>query len=487
METNFDIYNKNIKHINEAIKFTKGQNEAINGLIEFINSPYIKGKSINGLVGPGGVGKTFVIKYIINKCNLSNSAILCASPTHKACRVFGTAINSKVLTIQSVFGFRLSVNIDNFDYKNPNFAPIMKPKLDGIKVLIIDESSMLNASLVTYINNECDSREIKIIYVGDASQLSPVKERKSTAFTICNKVYILDEVVRQNDSNPILDLANLIRKDIENNTRKSIEFISKNKDKSFYNENGEGFCICSESKFIDTIKTKFHDEEYTRNIDKYKIIAYTNDKVALWNNFIRNEIIKDADKNIITTNDLIMSYQTIVDDFNAPIINNSEEYIIKDMVNYVDDKYGFKGFLIKFQLVNGGTITKPLFVLDHTDRFTIMLYVKTVKQLITDAKSANGATRSKKWKEYFEFKQKYLIAVNIKSNNETLYTRDIDYAFALTAHKAQGSTYTNVFVDANDIIYTKQGFLYPNTDEVLRRLYVAISRAKQEIIISYGR
>ena len=67
-----------------------------------------------------------------------------------------------------------------------------------------------------------------------------------------------------------------------------------------------------------------------------------------------------------------MSYETIVNEFMEIIINNSEEYIINDIVNFVDDTYGFKGFLIKFQLVHGGNITKPLII-----HFAIVKLLKT--------------------------------------------------------------------------------------------------------------
>ena len=109
---------------------------------------------------------------------------------------------------------------------------------------------------------------------------------------------------------------------------------------------------------------------------EWNIIGYTNDKVAIWNNFVRNRIIKDADKTIINKNDLIMSYQTIVNEFNSIVINNSEEYIVKDIINYTDTTYGFKGFLVKFQMIHGGNITKPLFIIDHRDKFTIQKYDK---------------------------------------------------------------------------------------------------------------
>ena len=58
-------------------------------------------------------------------------------------------------------------------------------------------------------------------------------------------------------------------------------------------------------------------------------------------------------------------------------------------------------------------------------------------EIISNAKKATGGTRASKWKAYYEFKKKYLIAANIKDrNNKILYSRDIDYGFAITAHKS---------------------------------------------------
>lgn len=480
----YNTTNKN-KLINGHQWMTKGQEEAVRGLTAFIDAPYNKSKSIYGLVGPGGVGKTFVTKKIVNGCKYSNSSIRCTSPTHKACRVFSEASGLKVETIQSTFGFRLNLNIEDFDYKNPAFHPISKPKLDNIKVLICDEASMLNANLVSYIISKAQELKIKVIFIGDSFQLSPVKENKSTAFNKCNKIYELTEIVRQGEENPILQLLDLLRFDIANNTHSFIDYVSKYRGYQNYNSIGEGWSIMNANNFSNFIQTRFNDEEYTKNIEMYKIISYRNEKVAMWNNFVRNTIIEDAEKNIITKNDLIMSYQTIVNEFNEIIINNSEEYIIKDIVNFVDNKYGFKGFLIKFQMVNGGFVTKPLFIIDHRDKFTITQYVKTIDDLITAAKQATGGTRATRWKAYYDFKKMYLISVNIKKGNQILYSRDIDYAFAITAHKAQGSTYDNVFVDLTDMIYTTTGAIYSDYQQLLRRIYVACSRARKELIINF--
>lgn len=183
-----------------------------------------------------------------------------------------------------------------------------------------------------------------------------------------------------------------------------------------------------------------------------------------------------------------MSYVTIVNAFNDIIINNSEEYIIKDIIDTVDNTYEFKGFLVKFQAIHGGEITQPLFVINHHDNYTFQMYYKKLTELINDAKQASSSERGSKWKQYFDFKRKYLLAANVtNSNGKIIFSRDLDYGFAITSHRAQGSTYKNVFVDINDMIYDKYGNPYTNRDEMIRRLYVACSRASNQLVLCYGK
>lgn len=51
----------------------------------------------------------------------------------------------------------------------------------------------------------------------------------------------------------------------------------------------------------------------------------------------------------------------------------------------------------------------------------------------------------------------------------------------------QGSTYDTVFVDMNDMVYNRLGVPYSDYEDLLRRLYVGCSRAKKELIISFGK
>lgn len=472
------------KIVESKINFTKDQQEAITTILDFISAPYDKSNCIIALTGAGGTGKTFVTKYIIENSGISLSTIKACAPTHKACRVLSESIGRPTFTIQSTFGFRLDVNIEEFDPRNPKFNPISRVKLDNIQLLIIDEASMLNANLVNYIVNYCKKREIKIIFIGDSYQLAPVGERTSTAFKICNKLCSLRQIVRQSDDNPIQEILPIIRKDVDCKSFNFVNYVASHIGFSNFNVDGKGFAIVTPDRFKELIIQNFSDEEYTNNINKYKLICYTNNGVSYYNKFIRNIIVKDADRNIITKNDLLISYVTIVNDFNEAIINNSEEYIINDIVSYTDAEYGLKGFLIKFQAIYGGAITKPLFVVDHTDKYSVKMYYNIYETLVNEAKEKGGD----RWKKFYKFKDNYLLGTNICNNlGKVIINRNIDYGFALTAHKSQGSTYENVFVDLNNILYQDNGKLYSNIDDILRRIYVACSRPKNKLIICYGK
>lgn len=65
--------------------------------------------------------------------------------------------------------------------------------------------------------------------------------------------------------------------------------------------------------------------------------------------------------------------------------------------------------------------------------------------------------------------------------------KDIVRLIMKVIREKQGSTYENVFVDVNDIVFDRNGQVYPNIDDMLRRLYVACSRTRTDLIICYGR
>ena len=471
------------------LNFTKDQTKAYNELIGFINAPYNENDYKRALVGAAGTGKTYLVKALIQNSNMSYSTIGLAAPTHKACRVLDESINIKninVNTLQSDLGLRLNFDVEQFDINNPPFDPKGRIKIGDYKLYIVDESSMINKGLHSFLEKVCKSNNCKIIYIGDDSQLAPVRETYSSAFTNI-KTSILKEIIRQGDDNPVSYLLDLLRYDIKHKSYTFLEYIAKHRN-IINQDNTKGFVVCNTLEFNKAIFNNFTDSQITNDIDFARIVAYTNNKVSYWNKLVRTAIIKDSDKSIITKNDLIISYTTLVDNFNDCIIKNSEEYILKDVVNYTHPKYNIKGFMVRFIAIHGGKISTPLFIVDHTDKFSINMYVKTSRELINAAKNANSSVRSSRWKEYYKFKESCLLLTNIINRQGTTeFSRDLDYGFALTAHKSQGSTFDTVFVDVNDIIYDKNGNPYTNVEEINRRLYVSCSRCKNKLYLKYGR
>lgn len=469
--------------------FTKDQKTAYDALIEFINAPYNEKDYKRALIGPAGTGKTFLVKALIKHCSMSYSLIGLAAPTHKACRVLQESIslpNIKCNTLGSDLGLKPNYNLEKFDINNIPFDPRGRIKIGDYKLYIVDEASMIPRSLSTLLEDTCKTNSCKIIYIGDGSQLPPVNEKYSSSLRGVT-TYSLTQIVRQEEDNPMRYILDLLRYDISHRSFRFLEYIGKTKEQ-FDDGFTKGFRVCSPTEFNQLVYINFNDEQITRNVDYCRVVAYTNDCVAYWNNSIRNAIIKDANKAILTKNDLLTSYTTLVDSFNNPIIKNSEEYIVNSMVDYVHPKYEFKGFMVKFQAIHGGAISNPLFVLDHSDIFSVQKYAQVAKDLISDAKNANYKVRAEKWKEYYRFKETCLLLTDFKKPDGTLlYKRDIDYGFALTSHKSQGSTFDTVFVDVMDIVYDKYGHPYSNAEEINRRLYVACSRAKNKLYLKYGR
>lgn len=468
------------KLADKAIEFTKDQQKAFDELSKFINSPYNSFDWKRALVGAGGVGKTFLIKSLILNSNISHSLIGLSTPTHKACRVLKDSIGDlgcHVSTLQSDLGLRVNFDVEKFDINNPPFDPKGKIKVGEYQLYIIDEASMINKGLLRFMERYLKENKVKVIYCGDTHQLCPVNETSIAAFNGI-KVCRLTQIVRQDEDNPLVKLLDMLRYDIEHKSFTFLNYIYK-RPQEFDESNLKGYKLMNAASFANEVTVQYSDSQILNDTDSIRILAYTNMCVSSWNKFVRNCIVSDDSKSVINRNDLITSYTTIVDNFNSAIIKNSEDYIIHDIVNYTHPKYNIKGFMIKFQAIHGGIISKPVFVVDHSDSFSMKMYLKVANELIDKAKNSNRFTRSTNWKNYYAFKDSCLLATNvIRTDGTVLYTRDLDYGFAQTVYKAQGSTYDNVMIDLRDIVYDKNGKIYTNAEEINRRLYVALSRAK---------
>ena len=459
----------------------KGQIEALEKMIEFT---YRDDRHVFALEGAAGTGKTTIIKELRHHVK-STSGFIVAAPTHKAVRVISNATGLEGITVHKLMGFRPNFNIDNFDPNRIQFDAFGKKHIENYNTIAIDEGSMLPRKLVKYITDEAIKHNVKIIFMGDAYQLPPVGETTSTAFIQPkDSKYCLKEIVRQGDDNPLSPLLADIRTAID---RRNFNYINNIVGRRSL-KNGKGYLHTDIDAFQTYASRAFNNDAFKKDINWCKFVTYTNDNVAIWNKFIRQQILTEANRPMIV-HDLFTCYNTIVDEFNDSKVINSEDYIVNDYHEYTN-KDGIKGWAVQFQEVSTGRITPYLFVVDHSDVNNFATVYFIINKLIADASSvANSpSARSKKWEAFYKFRGENLLMVDIKDSEtgKIIVGKDFDYGYALTSHKAQGSTYNHVFVNLQNMLYGNGNEHIVQSAEMINRLfYVGASRAKETLTILF--
>jgi exodeoxyribonuclease-5 len=460
--------------LSNSIDWTEDQYNAADKIIKWFND----GKDIMFTLGGfAGTGKTTLLREIVKHIR---STVAISAPTHIAVRIASTAVGIQGQTIHKLLGLRPNVTLESFDYNNPQFDPKGNKAIKNYGLVIIDEASMIPYGLHQLIKDEAKEYHVKILYVGDPYQLPPVNEKVSIAFKNPN-IFNLTKIVRQEESNPLIILLSKLREDIKYNTRGYISYLSKNNN-SLLDE--EGFLSTKDiSHFCEIMTDDFNTHEFERNIDFAKYLSFTNESVLHYNKYIRNFIINNNDT-LLCGDDLLVAYSTILDEFNVPTIINSENYIINDISNYTNMD-SIKGFLVSFKVIVDGTVTNPMFIIDHNDIDSISIFSQIITKLINDAKNAtNSAQRASRWKDFYSFKNSNLLMTNlVTATNKKFVDKDIDYGFGLTVHKSQGCTFDNVFVNLRDILYSNTGLPYSNIELSNKLAYVALSRARSKAII----
>lgn len=468
-----------IESLNIDSKYNTEQKAALTVLINWCKANFDTNKNCYTLAGAAGTGKTTTIKELLKQYAKPTSI---TATTHKAVRIISQIVGKTGNTIHSLCGLRPNFNIEAFDINNVQFVVKGTPKIRDYNLVIIDEASQLNKGMWELINIHSKQYNTKIIAIGDPYQLPPVNETESIVFSNPN-LLTLKTIVRQEVGNPLLELLAISRNDIDNysfNVLRQLRRVPK-----AINDKNEGYIVVSLEDYTKGVIPYYKSSQFCANIDFCRTLSHTNKNVLEWNKYIRNNIIK-SDK-LIELNDFLTAYTTIIDEFLSPIIINSEDYVVKEIVNYVMKDTNVSGFLCKLQALHDGRITPYLFLVDHTNKNSILKLINILKTYRDIALTASKVDRSGAWIKYYEVKNRHLLLSDIidSQTNKTIISKDIDYGFASTIYKAQGSTYENVFVNAKDILNWTTGIKSDKQTIKLRNklIYVALSRASKKAII----
>lgn len=458
----------------------EGQVKALDTIVEFISKPYKPTEDYSiTLSGFAGTGKSTLMNFILQDLPKSKKVAVSA-PTHKAKEVIAEFTKKNAETIQALLGLRPNVDIDEFNPNKPEFACLAEERIKNYNIVVIDEASMLNKKLVHLIEEKARQNKVHVIYMGDIYQLPPVGEIVSIVFKSKNIVH-LDEIVRQSNENPNVQLIELARNDVRDGTKTFLEYL---KHKEISMNGDEGFKQLSQEEFYKELLEKYFNSEYLQNPNLTKTLCWTNDTVVKVNGYLRNKILQS--KEMITVGDIMMGYRTITKETRisvpayignksydkteidySTVVRNSVDYIVTDVSLEVRRILGVDYKFYKTKVKDQAT---PMWIL-HPDSYND--FVREHDERLIKARTYRS------WKPYYNFKEEFVLKhtltstiINYKGEYEKI-PKDIDYGYAITVHKCQGSTYENVGTLLKDLM---RNF---TAKERRQLIYVAVSRTSK--------
>ena len=430
--------------------------------------------------GPAGSGKTTLttalIDCFIEDHRLYSYDIVVSAPTHKARLVAQQVTGFPSCTLHSLLGLAPDMDLAAFDPNSLKFRKSSKSQLDKYKLVIIDECSMINKELFDMINEALDETAgyTKVLYIGDEYQLAPINEEISPCFITTKNVIQcvhLTTVMRQAKFNPLLincaaardsqkqdSTADPTKETYNPKTALGLKHINKN-DKDLLRK---------------SVITMLKDDLSS------KLLCFTNQAVLAYNKAIRSKVVMPGVTSVVHKGDRIMAYRTSPSN-NSSISVRSSRFKIKkpkeQLLNSCeyevtrvnkDTKEGMKVYVTDFINVDSGEELEEVNILDHTDEFSLATYNRRVLHLKEHAlKIKDQKIKSRSWKMYYDFLNKYQTLIDTEQS-----TKSLDYGYAMTVHKSQGSTYNSVMIDYTDILKSRDVITQK------RLLYVAISRPR---------
>jgi len=476
----------------KMIKFNEQQADALTAINEWLETPDSLFFTLSGFAG---TGKTTIILKTL-ETTLRDKRVAVSAPTHKAKKVVGRTTKRKAETIHALLALKPNVGAEDFNPNNLEFARDRKkrPKIGGFNVVIIDEASMLNKTLMAEIVKQAIENNTRVLFMGDKGQIPPIGENQSDSFDteMISHTAHLDMVERQDDGNPLFKTYDAIRKD-QTTFNDQFDHVTD------MNEKKEGiFFTPYDNVFVDQMIKAFTSEEFKTDKDYVKTIAYTNDKVKEYNSIIRQAVMGTG-ISYMEKGDFLTGYTTIAD---GPLmlLENSADYIVTDVSELETNRFGIEGKWITFKEADSGSqMPTRMFVVSNN--VSEMEKVATeLEKLVVKAKKELKTKGGRAWLPYYAYKEANLLLGNVLyPNGEIRASKSIDYGYAITAHKSQGSTYTSVFVDEDSIDTNQYSYNRHHTKRVAKGLtpqtkkdvdternkikYVAFSRPSKNAVI----
>lgn len=441
------------------------QKEAFKIIVDYVTGEKYTREHIC-ILGYAGTGKTTTISVALHEVRkkMKKMNFAMTAPTNKAVRVLKQSSKMKLRmqfkTIYKLLGLKPKIDTDTGQQTFINDV-MEENSIQKIDVLIIDETSMLDDRLFYAVTN---FPHLKVIFMGDPAQIPPVNKVDSIPMLpqmrekFNMKTIELTQIMRQNEDNPVVNLAWNIRNNLA--SWDPIKHLRETK----LNEEGIGVHFFKlENKdetrqFRDFVLNHFISVNYEQDSNYCKVIAYTNAMVDAFNKNIRIALFGQQAKQKILNGENLIADSPIIDG-GLLLFNTNDEFIVRKLK--IEEGVKFKHYVLMVEyIIDNEKQRKEIKVLHEDSEEDFKKYLINIRNL---AKAeTNKAIKKQLWRKYYDTKSWYAV---------------VKYNYAITAHKSQGSTYDNVFVIEYDI--DKNGKIVERN----RIKYTAFTRTRFNLFI----
>ena len=433
----------------QPTKLTVEQQKAYEEIIEFIESD---GEQYFRLSGYAGTGKTHLMVKVIQWLKEKELDYIVAAPTNKAAKNLNQiarnqGLKAEATTVAKLLKLQPIINLTT-GQQQFEFIEGKELELTDYEVIIIDEYSMLSKDNFKDLQQAIYQSRTKVIFVGDSAQLPPVKEKEPIVATHpeIKRSSNLIQVVRYDGE--IAKVAEQIRSN-PRFQRQTYPFSTS--------ADGTILKLDVENWFKFAL-SHFEQEDWLVNPDYVRIIAWRNKTVDKYNQGIRQALYGENVEQLVVGDRLIAKKPVFRQIPGGKprkkniILNNSEECkVIEKPKLEVSKKNQWEFYQVKVRTDEGGSIELRILTEESEEKRQ-----KELERLANRAKEdVNYTEKKKRWAMYFELEE---------------WFDNMAYAYALTCHKAQGSSIDNVFLLASDMHYCR---------DKQKMLYTGLTRAKQ--------
>lgn len=433
------------------------QSSAIEGAREYLKDFKEKG-GYYVISGKAGTGKTSIVGEILSHLPSDKYRnVIVTALSNKATSVLGdkTSHISGVTSgsLAKILGKKEDPETGKWVKADTKFGEF--PPAYSADLIVVDEASMINEDQLEDLKDV----GVPIIFLGDIGQLAPIRENDNKGVSPVFKGAIgeskLTERVRQGEQSPILPFADYFW---ENSQAKNPVVDPAKNRKDVVSEKGS--LVFGDSSLVKETLPLYRKAISEGLPNLIKTVAYRRNTVNSVNKFIRENVLDNAETPFQKGELLIFNDPFLFHDGKVAVDNSTEVQIQTSEEDGVD-KLGLRIFNLKVRYNKSNLYMKAVHPED------LPKYRQAISNAFVVARQLSGEARKKAFREAFDLKAKY---------------PNLDYGYAITSHKSQGSTYNTVIVHENDI--NSVGPI--DIKEKSRSIYTAITRASQTVFMIDG-